>query len=248
MIQGSYAIQCYFLILIQSLCKHPKSIKSDEGRTLSVYAFSVDPKVTQFSSNLGQLRRHCSYSLSVVAQNQNTSMDQKLQAANERNEDIKLSKLHLENFTIGDLEGEADPSSPSFLNFLDMDSLVIFLAFVFWALLISTFFKEWGAIKNLQPREISRRPAPYPHNVSDVKVIQRERESVINCRSPDCYSSRIEKFSKMRQFRHSANKMSNRSLNNPATFTRPNDQAPEMTVSNTEIRIEDASDPEFNVI
>ena len=80
------------------------------------------------------------------------------------------------------------------------------------------------------------------------QVIQRERESVINCRSPDCYSSRIEKFSKMRQFRHSANKMSNRSLNNPATFTRPNDQAPEMTVSNTEIRIEDASDPEFNVI
>ena len=72
------------------------------GRTLSVYAFSVDPKVTQFSSNLGQLRRHCNYSLSVVAQNQNTSMDQKLQAANERNQDIKLSKLHLENFTIGE--------------------------------------------------------------------------------------------------------------------------------------------------
>ena len=73
-------------------------------------------------------------------------------------------------FFAGDLEGEADPASPSFLSFLDMDSLVIFLAFVFWALLISTFFKEWGAIKNLQPREISRRPAPYPHNVSDVKV------------------------------------------------------------------------------
>ena len=58
--------------------------------------------MTQFSSNLGQLRRHCSYSLSVVAQTENTSMDQKLQAANGRNEDIKLSKIHLENFTIGE--------------------------------------------------------------------------------------------------------------------------------------------------
>ena len=133
--------------------------------------------------------------------------------------------------------------------FFNGDSLIICLAFLFWGVLISTFFKEWGAIKNLQPREISRKPAAYPHNVTDVKVIQRERESVINCRSPDIYSSRIEKFSKMRQFRHSANRspsISKHSLNNlPSAINMNNDQLADCKKSTTEIHIEDVSDDQI---
>lgn len=189
-------VYIYLVTLTSSFCINPNSdsngtISEDDLKVISSeakeYKFGVDSKSETVQVVLSDLRA-CTYDLCVAP----------------------LTNPRLSHCPGGTKTLVIEPSvdvnaePESWVSYFDGDSFIILMAFVFWAILISTFFKEWGAIKNLQPREISRQTTPYPCNVSEVKVIQRERESVINYRNPDSYQSRIAKFTKMRQFRHAA--------------------------------------------
>ena len=88
-----------------------------------------------------------------------------------------------------------------------MTEILLILLFVAgWMLLVCLFFRKWGAIKNLQPRE-NRYKRGTPDNEEEVKVIEKEDEGVISCK--ESRSSKIAKFKRMRDFRLSQLKTGN---------------------------------------